>query len=234
MMNNLKIPKSLAIIMDGNGRWGKLHKGNRTQGHIQGIVALENIIKACIKYGIKTLSVYAFSTENWKRPSLEVNTLMFLFKKYLINKRESLLKEGIRLVISGSKTNISKDLQITIDETCDFLKSNDKLILNICFNYGGQQEIIDAVNSLIQKGKKTIDLADLEANLYNNIDFPDLVIRTGGELRISNFLIWQLAYSELYFTDCLWPDFNEDELLKALKDFSNRDRRYGGLTNEKK
>lgn len=232
-MNNLNFPKHIAIIMDGNGRWGMQHKNSRTEGHKMGIIALENIIKSCIKYKISTLTVYAFSTENWSRPKLEVNTLMWLFKKYLIDKKYTLNEQGIKLLISGSKNNISNDLLNTINDTCKFLENNKTLTLNICFNYGGRLEIVDAVNSLIKKGYTKIDENDINSNLYSLISDPDLIIRTGGDIRLSNFLLWQSAYSELYFTECLWPDFDENHFLNALIEYSKRQRRYGGLKNEK-
>lgn len=233
-MENLKIPTSIAIIMDGNGRWGLLHKNSRTEGHKQGVIALENIIKICIELGIKTLSVYAFSTENWSRPKLEVNTLMFLFKNYLVNKKETLNEQGIKLLVSGSKEKVPSYLLETIESTCKYLENNEKLILNICFNYGGRHEIVDAVNSLLNDGYTKITEDDLSNRMYNNINSPDLVIRTGGDFRISNFMLWQIAYSELYFTPCLWPDFDREEFLKAIYSYQKRDRRFGGLSNEKK
>lgn len=231
-MENLNLPYHIAVIMDGNGRWGLKNENSRTSGHKEGVKTLEKIIEACIKYDIKILTVYAFSTENWSRPKYEVDTLMWLFKKYLSSEKEKMNKQGIKLLISGSRNKISSDINDTIDKTCDYLKNNNKLILNICFNYGSRLEIIDACNSLISEGFKKITEKDLQSRLYNNLVDPDLIIRTGGDFRLSNFLLWQASYSELYFTDCLWPDFDETQFLLALKSYSKRKRRYGGLNNE--
>lgn len=232
-MEKLNLPQHVAIIMDGNGRWGLLHKNSRTQGHKMGVLALEKIIESCIKYDIKILTVYAFSTENFKRPKYEVNTLMMLFKNYLIKEKEKMNRQNIKLLVSGRKNNISEDLEQCIEKTCDYLKNNNKLILNICFNYGGRSEIVDAVNSLLKDNIEIIDETCIQKKLYFDLPDPDLIIRTGGDLRLSNFLLWQSCYSELYFTDCLWPDFNEEQFLLALADFSKRKRRYGGLENAK-
>lgn len=231
-MENLKLPNHVAIIMDGNGRWGLKNSNSRTNGHKMGVKALEKIIEACIKYGIKILTVYAFSTENWSRPKYEVDTLMWLFKKYILSEKEKMNRKGIKLLISGSKNNMPKDLCNIINKTCDYLKNNEKFTLNICFNYGSRLEIIEACNSLIADGYKTITENDLKSRLYNNIEDPDLIIRTGGDIRLSNFLLWQASYSELYFTDCLWPSFDETQFLLALESYSKRKRRYGGLNNE--
>lgn len=223
------IPSHIAIIMDGNGRWAKNKGFSRSVGHKKGAETLEKIIETCMNLNINTLSVYAFSTENWKRPKLEINAIFKLFSNYLKEKKQELFDKNIRLVVSGTETNLSENLKKEIQNTCDFLKSREKFTLNICFNYGGRQEIIDAVNKIIKDDLKEVDENIFNNYLYNNISFPDLVIRTGGDFRISNFLLYQIAYSELYFTDCLWPDFDENELMKALSSYQNRDRRYGGL-----
>ncbi|VWL84884.1 polyprenyl diphosphate synthase [Oceanivirga miroungae] len=219
----------LAIIMDGNGRWGIKNFNSRIKGHKQGVISLEECIKNCMEFDIKILSVYAFSTENWKRPKLEVNTLMKMFENYLIQKKAELNKNGIKLIISGSRSNLSNSLIEQIKNTEDFLKDNTKFTLNICFNYGGRDEIVKAVNKLINEGKSEINELDISSNLYSSLKDPDLIIRTGGDYRLSNFLIWQSSYSELYFTDTLWPDFNKDDLKKAIDSFYSRKRRFGGL-----
>ncbi len=220
----------IAIIMDGNGRWGIKNFNSRIKGHKQGILSLEQCIKNCIDFNIKILTVYAFSTENWKRPKLEVNSLMKMFENYLIQKKEELKQNKIRLIISGSKENLSKSLIEQIEKTEEYLKNNYDFILNICFNYGGRDEIVSAVNKLIKEEKNNITEQDITNNLYKPfIKDPDLIIRTGGEYRLSNFLIWQSSYSELYFTDTLWPDFNKEDLKKAIDSFYKRKRRYGGL-----
>lgn len=231
-MKNNKL-SHLAIIMDGNGRWGLKYANSRVEGHKKGVKTLENIINLCLKNDIKILSVYAFSTENWNRPSLEVNTLMQLFKKYLKNEKENLNKKGIRLLISGSRNNLSKSLITSIKQTCEYLKNNKNLTLNICFNYGSKLEIVDAVNKILKENIESISIEEFDKYLYNNLEYPDLLIRTGGDHRISNFMLWQIAYSEMYFTDVLWPDFDEVEFNKAISIFKTRDRRYGGLNETK-
>ncbi|WP_068268677.1 polyprenyl diphosphate synthase [Caviibacter abscessus] len=224
------IPKHIAIIMDGNGRWGKQYNGSRSYGHKIGAQVLENTIKDCLELGISYLSVYAFSTENWKRSSIEVSTILKLFYSYLENKKNDLMDKNVKLVVSGSTNMIPDKLLNKINETCEYLKNNKKMVFNICFNYGGRQEIIEAINKIIKDKKEFIDTYEFQNYLYSpKIPDPDLVIRTGGETRISNFLLWQISYSELYFTDVLWPDFNKDELKKAIEYYSKKDRRYGGL-----
>lgn len=227
-MNN--IPKHIAIIMDGNGRWGKMHKNSRTYGHKIGAKVLEDTIKNCLDLGISYLSVYAFSTENWKRSSIEVSAILKLFYSYLENKKDDLMEKNVKLVISGSKNMIPDKLLNKMNETCEYLKDNNNMVFNICFNYGGRQEIIDGINKILQEKKEKINIDEFNNYLYSpQIPDPDLVIRTGGEYRISNFLLWQISYSELYFTDVLWPDFNKSELKKAIEYYSTKDRRYGGL-----
>lgn len=219
----------LAIIMDGNGRWGQKNFLSRVAGHKKGIEIIENILDYCIKYDIKILTVYAFSTENWKRPESEVLTILNIFENYLINKRSKMNDNGIKLIVSGRKSKINNKLKDIITDTCEYLKNNNKLIFNICFDYGARQEIIDAINSIIKDKIDNVDENIIKKYMYNCLPDPDLVIRTGGEERISNFLLWQIAYSELYFTPCLWPDFNEEEFKKAIDSYYSRDRRYGGI-----
>ncbi len=224
------IPKHIAIIMDGNGRWGIKNKNSRSAGHIAGAKVLEDVITKCLELGISYLSVYAFSTENWNRSTLEVNAILKLFSSYLDNKKDDLMNKGIKLVISGNRERIPDKLLKKIDDTCNYLSKNEKMTFNICFNYGGRQEIVDAVNRIIQDKKEKIDIDTFKNYLYNpQIPDPDLVIRTGGEFRISNFLLWQISYSELYFTDVLWPDFTKDDLILAINYYMSKDRRYGGL-----
>lgn len=221
--------KNLAIIMDGNGRWGLKHFNNRNKGHKEGVKTLEKMIENCMELEIKSLTVYAFSTENWKRPKLEIDIIMKLFKDYLKNKKEELNRNGIKLIVSGSKVKIPKSLLNKIYEVEEYLKENNRFTLNICFNYGGRLEIVETVNKLLKNGEEITE-ESISRNLYaNELLFPDLIIRTGGDIRLSNFLIWQSAYSELYFSKVLWPDFNKEELLKAISEFSSRNRRFGGL-----
>ncbi|CAM3397354.1 polyprenyl diphosphate synthase [Pseudostreptobacillus hongkongensis] len=224
-----KFPKHIAIIMDGNGRWAKNKSMIRTRGHEKGAETLENILKKARSLGIEYLSVYAFSTENWKRPKLEVDAIMKLFSKYLEKKKEEFKNNDIRLVISGNRENLSKSLLKQINEIEDYLKDCKKIVLNICFNYGARTEIVDGIKKLIED-KIEINEENISKYLYNSfIPEPDLLIRTGGEFRLSNFLLWQIAYSEIYVTDILWPDFNEDDFEKAILSYINRDRRFGNV-----
>lgn len=231
----LKIPKHVAIIMDGNGRWAEKIGKLRLEGHKEGALNIERILKHSIKKNIKYLTVYAFSTENWKRPELEVKGLMSLFGKFLDKKKESMKSQGIKLLVTGSKEGISDNLLEKIKKTEEYLKDEDKIIFNIAFNYGGRREIVDAVNKIVKEKKlnndyKKISESDFNKYLYKpNIPDPELVIRTSGEFRISNFLLWQIAYSEVYVSNVYWPEFDESEFDKAILSFNKRDRRYGGL-----
>ena len=232
---DLIIPHHVAIIMDGNGRWAEKKGKIRLEGHRKGVENLERILEHCINRGVKYLTAYAFSTENWKRPDKEVNGLMELFSKFLDSKRKKLKKQGIKLLVTGSKEGISSKLLKKIEETEKFLENESKLIFNIAFNYGGRREIIDAVIGLInerEKLGKTENVTEEEfiKHLYRpEIPDPELIIRTSGEFRISNFLLWEVAYSEFYVTDVYWPDFDEEEFDNAILSFNKRDRRYGGL-----
>ena len=232
---DLIIHHHVAIIMDGNGRWAEKKGKIRLEGHRKGVENLERILEHCINRGVKYLTAYAFSTENWKRPEKEVNGLMELFSKFLDSKRKKLKKQGIKLLVTGSKEGISSKLLKKIEETEKFLENESKLIFNIAFNYGGRREIIDAVIGLInerEKLGKTENVTEEEfiKHLYRpEIPDPELIIRTSGEFRISNFLLWEVAYSEFYVTDVYWPDFDEEEFDNAILSFNKRDRRYGGL-----
>ena len=223
-------PSHVAIIMDGNGRWA-LKKGlPRLAGHREGAKAVERIIRAAASTpGLDYLSLFAFSTENWRRPRAEVEGLLSLLKTYLRSKRDELVENRVRMVFSGRIDQLAEDLQ---DEIALFEKATargDQLTVVVCLNYGGRQEIVDGVNRLLRKGfagEVTEEL--ISANLYRpGIPDPDLVIRTSGEMRISNFLLWGSAYAEFFFTDTLWPDFGEEDLKKALDHYSLRERRYG-------
>ena len=263
--DELVIPKHIAVIMDGNGRWAKERGKIRLEGHRAGANSLEKILTYAGDIGVKYLTVYAFSTENWKRPEKEVKGLMDLFAKYLDKEKKNLKKQGVRLLVTGSKENISQKLLKKIEETENYLADCNKIIFNIAFNYGGRREIIDAVNKVLHtklssesnvtvkeqlnnenKGSNVLEkvvngFANKKENLkiteeefskfmYRpEIPDPELVIRTSGEFRISNFLLWEVAYSEFYITDVYWPDFDENELDKAILSFNKRDRRYGGL-----
>ena len=226
-----RIPSHIAIIMDGNGRWAERRGLPRTLGHKEGAVALRKIITYAGEIGIKYLTVYAFSTENWRRSKDEVDALMFLFKTYLKNEEKNIMKNNVRFLVSGRKDGVSLPLLKAIKNLEDKSKDNTGLTLNIAFNYGGRAEIIDAVNSILKLKKDHIDEENFSKYLYSDIPDPELLIRTSGELRISNFLLWQIAYSEIYITEALWPDFDEKELDKAIESYNGRDRRFGGVKN---
>lgn len=228
-MENLNIPQHVAIILDGNGRWAKKRHLPRNMGHRQGSKVVEQIIEDAHDLGIKYLTVYAFSTENWKRSQEEVSALMFLFKSYIKNEEKNIMENNIRFMVSGRRENVSESLLEAIDKLQEKSKNNSGLTFNIAFNYGGRAEIIDAVNKILKSGKTSIDEVEFSKYLYNDIPDPELLIRTSGELRISNFLLWQIAYSEIYITDTLWPDFDEKELDKAIESYEKRDRRFGGV-----
>ena len=225
----MRVPNHVAIIMDGNGRWAKKRGLPRTFGHREGAAALRKVITHAAKLGIKYLTVYAFSTENWKRSQEEVSALMFLFKSYIKNEEKNIMKNNIRFMVSGRSENVSSTLLKAIKALEEKSKNNTGLTFNIAFNYGGRAEIVDAVNKIIESGVEKIDEESFGKYLYNNLPDPELLIRTSGELRISNFLLWQIAYSEIYITDTLWPDFDEAELEKAIENFNKRDRRFGGV-----
>lgn len=224
-----QVPKHIAIIMDGNGRWAKKRGFPRTFGHKEGAAALRKIITHAAEIGVKYLTVYAFSTENWKRSQEEVSALMFLFKSYIKNEEKNIMENNIRFMVSGRKENVSESLLEAIDKLQDKSKNNTGLTFNIAFNYGGRAEIIDAVNRILKSGKESVNEEEFSKYLYNDIPDPELLIRTSGELRISNFLLWQIAYSEIYITDTLWPDFDERELDAAIESYMKRDRRFGGV-----
>lgn len=223
------IPKHIAIIMDGNGRWAKKRGLPRTLGHREGAKSLRKIITHAGKIGVKYLTVYAFSTENWKRSKEEVEALMFLFKTYLKGEEKNIMENNIKFTVSGRKENVSDSLLEAIKKLEDLSKNNTGLNLNIAFNYGGRAEILDGINRLLKEGKDEITEEELSKYMYRDIPDPELLIRTSGEFRISNFLLWQIAYSEIYITDTLWPDFDEAELDRAIESYNKRDRRFGGV-----
>jgi undecaprenyl diphosphate synthase len=232
-MTENKIPTHIAVIMDGNGRWAKSRKLPRIFGHRHGVRKVRQVCDYCIKYGVKYLTLYAFSTENWKRPVTEINGLMKIFREFLNKQAKDLIDKGIRLTVSGRYNKFPEDIVNHIDELIKVSEKNDILVLNVALNYGGRTEILDSIQKILSNPDNDIsDITEdkIAENLYNPfIPDPDLIIRTSGEKRISNFLIWQAAYSELYFTDVLWPDFSEEEFMLAVEDFNNRDRRYGGV-----
>ena len=230
----MSVPKHIAMIMDGNGRWAKQRKLPRLMGHRSGVETVYTMTEACARIGVKVLTLYAFSTENWKRSTGEVSGLMTLLEQSLKKYLNKLKKNGIRLHVIGRLDEMSEGLQKSIKKAIEDTSGNDGMMLNIALNYGGRQEILDAVKA-ISKGvrEKDVDVSsftesDFESYLYTaGIPDPELIIRTSGEERLSNFLLWQCAYSEFYFTDTLWPDFGEEELKKAVEEFEIRERRFG-------
>ena len=232
-----EIPNHVAIILDGNGRWAQARGLKRSLGHKAGFENLKKLSKHIFKRGVKILSVFAFSTENFKRDKEEVDYLMDLLVKYfktLINK-----KDNVKIVFSGSKNNLREDVLDAINEIEELTKNNTEHIFNICFNYGGRLEIIDATKKIVKDCKTGIlDINKLDEEtyknyLYNKIPDIDLLIRTSGEFRISNFMLYQASYAEMYFPETLFPDFNNKEFDKALEIYSNRDRRFGGINKSK-
>ena len=219
----------IAFIMDGNGRWATSKGLPRSSGHAAGAKAFKNIVECCSRIGLRHMTVYAFSTENWSRPKEEVDRIMKLLSDYLDEAERMLDKYDLRIVFLGDKAPFERGLRkrmLEIEEK----SSKGKKILNRAMNYGSKSEIVHAVNSALAEGKKTITEEDIDKNLYTKLSPPpDLIIRSAGEMRLSNFLLWQAAYSEFYFTDTLWPDFDEKELYKAIECFYKRKRRYGGL-----
>ncbi len=229
--------KHIAFIMDGNGRWATSRDLPREEGHKEGVKAFINAVEYCRKIGIEYITVYAFSTENWKRPKREVDAIMALLEKYLDSFFTDSKSDGlgqVRFIGDISVLNLSLKAKI---KTIEKLTARRKGVLNVAVNYGSRLEITNAVNKLIADGKKEVTPEDINSALYTGTcPDPDLIVRTGGDLRISNFLLWQAAYSELYFTDTLWPDFGPDEIDRAVAEFYSRKRRFGGLdknTNKK-
>ena len=231
-----QIPAHVAIIMDGNGRWARRRGLPRVAGHRAGAENLRRIINACVEFGIQILTIYAFSTENWGRPESEVRGLMKIFARVLDQELEVLHEQGVCLHHLGDLTGVAPDLQEKVRRALRLTRENDKLTLNVAFNYGGRAEILHAVRQMLEDG---ISADGLSEDLFSSYLFtrglrdPDLVIRTSGELRISNFLIWQAAYAEYYPTPALWPDFGREELYDAIVAFNKRERRYGLLPEEK-
>jgi undecaprenyl diphosphate synthase len=237
--SNRSIPRHIAIIMDGNGRWAKQRLQPRFMGHRAGVRAVEGIVKHCVATGVEVLSLFAFSSENWRRPGKEVNLLMELFSHALDNQVKRLHKNNIRLNIIGDIGRFSDSLQQQIADATTLTAANDGLILNIAANYGGRWDITQSVRQIADKIKsgalqpEQIDETLIASHLVTaELPEPDLFIRTGGEQRISNFLMWQLAYTELYFTEKLWPEFNAQDLDAAIESFSSRERRFGRTSEQ--
>jgi undecaprenyl diphosphate synthase len=229
------IPEHIAIVMDGNGRWAKSRGLPRLAGHRAGTENIREIIRACVEFGVKILTIYAFSTENWNRPDAEVSGLMNIFDDVFDRELAQLDKEGAQLRHLGQLENIRASLREKVLSGIEKTKNNDRLILNVAFNYGGRDEIVSAIKHIIEEGYSSEEISEELVSRYlytKDISDPDLVIRTSGEHRVSNFLIWQSAYSEWAFPEDYWPDFGREELLKAIQDYGHRERRFGGLAEE--
>lgn len=227
------VPTHVAVIMDGNGRWATKRGLPRTEGHRQGLTAAKRTVAAAARLGVKYFSLYTFSTENWKRASEEVGFLMGLVRNHLAAELDFYRQNKIRVVHSGRREGLSADILAEIDSVARDTAGFSGMVVNLAINYGGRDEILRAVKKLSEAGRLGPGSSIGEAELRDGLDHPeipdpDLIIRTGGELRLSNFLLWQSAYSELYFSDCLWPDFGEAELSAALDEYASRDRRFGG------
>ena len=233
-----RIPRHIAVIMDGNGRWAKKRHLPRVAGHRAGIKAVRQSVEACARLGVPYLTLYAFSVENWKRPQTEVKMLMDLLREYLRKEVDELNRQNIRLGVIGRIGELPKPVQRDLETALQETAANTGMLLTFALNYGARAELTDAVRSLVERLKRngdfTIDEESFSAQLYTwDMPDPDLLIRTSGEMRISNFLLWQIAYAEIWVTETLWPDFTQLDLFSAILDYQKRDRRYGGLGPER-
>ncbi len=235
-MGENNLPKHIAIIMDGNGRWAKGRGLSRIRGHVKGVDAVREITTECAKRHIEQLTLYAFSKENWSRPKYEIEILMRLLKRYLVRERPTILENNIRFTVIGQIEGLPKNIQREIETNIEESKSNTGTILCLALNYGGRAEIVDAAKALaadVVNGRLSINEIDEDVfkhHLYTSgMSDPDLLIRTGGDMRISNFLLWEISYAELWITPVCWPDFKKEHLLEAIKAYSQRERRFGGL-----
>jgi undecaprenyl diphosphate synthase len=216
----------VAFIMDGNGRWGKKKGKGRNFGHLKGVETVKKVVKNSLKLKIPIITFYVFSSENWKRPQKEINFLFRLIKNYFSQEIENITNQGIKINILGEINKLSKDVKAILKKTILVTKKNKKIIVNLAVNYGSKIEIINA----IKKNKKKLNIKNLEKNLYTKgLQDPDILIRTGGHKRLSNFMLWQLAYTELFFLDKLWPDFNDNDLKKIIYQFKKNKRNFGAL-----
>jgi undecaprenyl diphosphate synthase len=234
-LSGLIIPQHVAIIMDGNGRWARRRGLPRQAGHRAGAENLRRIIRACVEFGIQILTIYAFSTENWGRPEREIKALMKIIARVLDQELDELHAQGVCLHHLGELTGINPSLQEKVRQALERTKNNDRLILNVAFNYGGRAEILHAVKQMLADGIRPEELTEELFSSYlftAGLPDPDVVVRTSGELRISNFLIWQAAYAEYYPTPALWPDFGREELYEAIVAYNQRERRFGVLPTE--
>ncbi|MDQ6748179.1 MAG: polyprenyl diphosphate synthase [Candidatus Dormibacteraeota bacterium] len=230
----MQVPAHIAIIMDGNGRWARSRHRPRLEGHRAGLNAIRRVMTACDDLGIRVLSLYAFSTENWTRPRTEVTGLMRLFSQTLDREIAELHEQGVQVRITGRRQQLSPTLVRKIEQAEGLTRDNQRRVLNLLINYGGRAEIVDATRRLLRDGQdpETVDEVAIGSALYNpDLPDPELVIRTAGEQRISNFLIWETAYSEFHFTERLWPDFDASDIREAVEAYSRRERKFGGLSD---
>jgi len=234
-----KLPQHIAIIMDGNGRWAERHAMGRVLGHRKGAESVRVVVRTCRRIGISCLTLYAFSMENWLRPKAEVRALLQLLKEYLVNEVQEMMDQDIRLTAIGNLDSLGAPVLMKLRETIERTAGNQGMVLNLALSYGGRDEIATAVGRMVSDGLAgKIKPADVTKELCqrylytSGLPDPDLLIRTGGEYRISNFLLWQMAYTEFYFTDILWPDFREPDLMEAIAEYQQRERRFGRTSEQ--
>ncbi len=238
-IKNKRIPSHIAIIMDGNGRWAKERGLERAHGHQEGVVSVRKVVEAASKAGVSYLTIYAFSTENWKRPNCEVDALMELMVHAIVKETPDLIKQGVKLLAIGDYNRLPHETKSALDKCIEHTKGGETITLILALSYSSKWEITQAVKSIVEDiQEKDLSIDNLNEDIISDylstkgIPDPDLLIRTGGEKRISNFLLWQLAYAELYFTDIFWPDFREEHLFEAISDFQCRERRYGKTSEQ--
>ena len=234
-----KLPRHIAIIMDGNGRWAQERNLPRIAGHQEGGKTVEKIVQHCVDFGIESLTLYSFSMENWRRPKLEVNSLMTIYSRYIVGTHQTLMKNNIKLIHLGRLEKLPENLQTELLETIALTANNAGMILALALNYSGRAELVDAMRKIAKKCEDgTLDINDISEKCISQHLYapffpePDILIRTANEKRISNFLLWQISYTELYVTDVFWPDFAENDLEEAIKDYSKRTRRFGNINPE--
>ena len=234
-----RIPRHIAVIMDGNGRWAKQRSLKRIEGHRKGAQSVREIVRACREIGVRYLTLFAFSVENWQRPREEVTALMVLLREYLLSELEEMLENGISLRSIGNVEVLPPLIRETLAEIEDKTKGNDRMTLTLALSYGGRDEIVTAAREIARRSRAgTLKEEEITKETFSHFLFtaampdPDILIRTSGEYRISNFLLWQMAYTELYFTDVLWPDFSREHLLRAIADYQNRERRFGRTSDQ--
>lgn len=238
-LDKTNLPRHIAIIMDGNGRWAQNHSLGRIAGHRKGAESVRSVVESCRRIGIPFLTLYAFSSENWSRPETEVKALMTLLEKYLKTEARVMMKNNIRLLTIGDTEALPSKVRAVLEDTIRQTTANTAMTLILALNYGSQDEILGAVRRLVDEARRgSVEAADITQERFSNylhtkgIPDPDLLIRTSGEFRLSNFLMWQMAYTEFYFTDTLWPDFREEQLIEAILEYQRRERRFGKTSDQ--